>query len=477
MRILYVGWGFSPFHTGGSVRYAEAVMAAMAGRGHACAYFCAGRFSLLPKSSPSLRRWNRDGVALYEVFDSPILPTWGVGTKDPGTEIRSPMLAGLLRDAVRDFRPDLIHIHELNALSADLVEVLKEFEAPVCCSLHDFGPVCPTFFLYKYDRAVCRDYQEGEDCVRCSAQAPARSLAFRLALGLHSAFGARGKGIVQALSSTAKALFRSTAERAAPPGEGAAAGFVLRREAFSRALSRVDLLLPVSGRVAILYAGYGVSAPAVRVLHPVLPHHDRLCPAAGGGRSGGKVRLGYIGGLIPAKGIEVLLDAHGRMAEKGNVELALHGVCDPAYRRELARRFPGGMAGYQGAFEPDRLGEILGAIDVGVFPSVCEETYGLVAVEFQHAGIPVVASRTGGIPEVIRDGENGILVHPGDSAALAAALDRLVRDPRMRDALAGRAVRSPTFTEHLDVLESIYGNLRAGGIGGGRGGEGAVIGL
>lgn len=477
MRIQYVGWGFSPFHSGGSIRYAEAVMAAMAARGHACAYFCAGRFSLLPKPSPSLRRWNRDGVALYEVLDSPILPTWGVGTKEPEAEIRSPQLAGLLRETVREFRPDLVHIHELNALSADLVEVLKESGAPVCGSLHDFGPVCPTFFLYKHDCTVCRDYREGQDCVLCSAQAPGRSLAFRLALGVHSALGARGKGIVQALSSRAKALFRSTAERAALPGKGAAAGFVRRREAFSRALSQVDLLLPVSGRVASLYAGYGVLAPAVRVLHPVLPHHDRIRPPAGGRRSGGKVRLGYIGGLIPAKGIEVLLDAHGRMEEKGNAELAIHGVCDPAYRRELARRFPEGMAGYRGAFEPDRLGEILGAIDVGVFPSVCEEAYGLVAVEFQHAGIPVVASRTGGIPEVLRDGENGILVPAGDACALAAAMDRLVRDPRLRDALAGRAFRAPTFTEHLDVLEAIYGDLRVGGIRGGREGEGTVSGL
>lgn len=49
---------------------------------------------------------------------------------------------------------------------------------------------------------------------------------------------------------------------------------------------------------------------------------------------------------------------------------------------------------------------------MGVFPSVCEETYGMVALEFLRAEIPVIASRIGWIPEYLRDGENGLLV-PG----------------------------------------------------------------
>ena len=456
MKILYIGWGFSPFRMGGSLRYAESVMEGMAARGNTVGYFCSGRFSLLPRRISTLKTWSRGAVTMFEVRDSPIVPGWGLGTKNPRIEVECPPLRVHLETVLAEFRPEIVHVHDLHAMSADLVCAVKARGIPVLYSLHDYGPLCPTFFLFRHDRVVCEDYRDGEECVKCSAQAPRDAFAFRCALGAHSLFGHRGGAVISVVSSAAKAFLRKASAGGEARDAGDAAGFVARRKAFVEALSSADLLLPVSRRVANLYSAYGVAGPMVRVLHPLLPHHEKIRRVGRAPRSDGKVRFGYLGALMPAKGIEVLLEAYGRMERKGDAELRLHGPCDARYRQELARRFPEGMAGYRGAFRPDQLQGIRSGIDVGVFPSVCEETYGMVAVEFLRAGIPVIASRIGGIPEVVLEGEGGILFPPGDPAALSSILDALAASPS-RIAEMGRNGRpGERFEAHLDRVEGIY---------------------
>jgi glycosyltransferase involved in cell wall biosynthesis len=83
---------------------------------------------------------------------------------------------------------------------------------------------------------------------------------------------------------------------------------------------------------------------------------------------------------------------------------------------------------------------------VDVVPSTRLEAFGAVALEAIAAGTPVVASRHGGLPDVVVDGERGLLVPPGDAPALGAGLDRLLGDEGLRGRLAaGAAVRAKRF--------------------------------
>jgi glycosyltransferase involved in cell wall biosynthesis len=75
---------------------------------------------------------------------------------------------------------------------------------------------------------------------------------------------------------------------------------------------------------------------------------------------------------------------------------------------------------------------LLPAFDLVVVPSLAREGFGLAAIEAMDAGIPVIASRVGGLPEVVEDGRTGLLVPPGDSAALAEAMTRLLERPETR---------------------------------------------
>ena len=95
-----------------------------------------------------------------------------------------------------------------------------------------------------------------------------------------------------------------------------------------------------------------------------------------------------------------------------------------------------------------------------------QEPFGLPVVEAMAAGRPVVASRAGGIPELVADGRTGLLVEPGDPLALADALLTLLADPERARAMgaAGRkdAVAHWTWQRAADRLCAVYGSLAAG---------------
>jgi glycosyltransferase involved in cell wall biosynthesis len=92
--------------------------------------------------------------------------------------------------------------------------------------------------------------------------------------------------------------------------------------------------------------------------------------------------------------------------------------------------------------------EVMAALDVLVLPSVKSEATSQVIPQALAVGVPVVATRVGGIPEIVRDGQTGLLVPPADAPALAAAILVLLRDPARAAILtaAGQALVRERYT-------------------------------
>jgi glycosyltransferase involved in cell wall biosynthesis len=107
----------------------------------------------------------------------------------------------------------------------------------------------------------------------------------------------------------------------------------------------------------------------------------------------------------------------------------------------------------------DRLPVIIGRWDLSVIPSICE-SFGVAALESSAMEVPVVASRVGGLPETVRDGQTGLLVPPSDSEALANALVELLSDePRRREmGTAGRRMVAEEYEWQscLERWEAVY---------------------
>jgi glycosyltransferase involved in cell wall biosynthesis len=157
--------------------------------------------------------------------------------------------------------------------------------------------------------------------------------------------------------------------------------------------------------------------------------------------------------LAPQKGHRVLFDAlPAIVARVPNVHVRLVGheeLSTVAELREYAEQR--GVAD-RVTFEGFRSAvDVMADFDVFVLPSLWEG-FGLVLLEAMAAGRPVVASAVGPIPEIVVDGVTGLLVPPGDAAALAAAITRLLTDPDLAAAF-GRAGRARVEAEFgLDTM-------------------------
>jgi glycosyltransferase involved in cell wall biosynthesis len=148
--------------------------------------------------------------------------------------------------------------------------------------------------------------------------------------------------------------------------------------------------------------------------------------------------LGAVGRFEAEKGHAVLLEALPLVRRvRPDARLVLVG----AGGREAALRERAGRADLDGAvvFAGERdAAELLGSFDVFVQPSLYE-SQGMALLEAMAAGVPVVASEVGGVPDAVRPGETGLLVRPSDPAALAAAVLRLLERPGEAAAIAERA--------------------------------------
>ena len=135
------------------------------------------------------------------------------------------------------------------------------------------------------------------------------------------------------------------------------------------------------------------------------------------------------------KGADVLLDAYARLSRPP--PLVMIGETWP----DTPQPVPAG-AMLLGPWPNAAVREAMRRCLALVAPSIWPEPFGIVVAEALTAGRPVVASAIGGIPEVVRDGHDGLLVAAADASALATALDRVISEPGLREALATRAAQS-----------------------------------
>ncbi len=169
--------------------------------------------------------------------------------------------------------------------------------------------------------------------------------------------------------------------------------------------------------------------------------------------------IGALGRLEPAKGYDLLLKAVAGVAqERSNLRclIAGSGRQAPALKRQAADLGIKDRVIFTG-FRNDT-SRLLAAMDVFALPSRTEGIP-IALLEAGACGLPIVAARTGGVPEVIRDGENGLLVEPEDTEGLAQALDNLLRDETLAQRLGKQA--SVEIPMRFSMDDMVYGTRLA----------------
>ncbi len=202
------------------------------------------------------------------------------------------------------------------------------------------------------------------------------------------------------------------------------------------------------------------------------------------GVSEGDVVFFYAGAIVPEKGVLHLARAFARLAERDTrAHLAIAGgaalwdqsvtALNPsrAYEEQvhqaLATAAAAGRVHFLGRVPTNEMPGAYASGDVVVVPSVWQEAFGLVALEGLALGLPVIASATGGLPEVVHP-SNSLLVQPGDESGLEDALSLLACDPGLRRRL-GEAARPHalkfSWERTAQALEIVYEDYRLAGKG------------
>jgi glycosyltransferase involved in cell wall biosynthesis len=187
-------------------------------------------------------------------------------------------------------------------------------------------------------------------------------------------------------------------------------------------LGRFGFAVAPSRAMARFLADHGLPA---RRIH-VVPNGIDVprAPRASTKRSRGQLVLGTAANLEYHKGIDVLLEACSRMRAKPRIEI----LGDGTMRRALEDQAAGLGLDAHFAGHVDDVRQRIRTWDLFVLPSRAEN-FPLAALEAMAASRPVLGTRVGGVPEVVVDGETGVIVEPEDPAALAAAVDELARRP------------------------------------------------
>jgi glycosyltransferase involved in cell wall biosynthesis len=178
-------------------------------------------------------------------------------------------------------------------------------------------------------------------------------------------------------------------------------------------------------------------------------------------RSTGKVELLFVGTWTPRKQLVRLLEALARLDSDYQLTVVGDPERDPSYAAQVRAALAGSpevarRVTLVGKVDDARLAALHASSDLFVSPSDFEG-YGMAIAEAVHAGLPVVAASGGAVPEVLRDGEEAILVPPVDTSALARALEQVIRDPRCRARMrrCAQSRRLPRWSESVERFERL----------------------
>jgi glycosyltransferase involved in cell wall biosynthesis len=394
-RVLLVNANFADGTCGGTQVWTELLAQWLSARGHDVAVLCTGE---------ETRRETHPAAVVYRV--RPPRVTVAESSRptrfaNQSLAMHNPLVAGDVRRALRDFRPDVCHLQMLRRLTPAAYAALgRRPPFPVLWTIHEL------YSLWNFDPFAPDDNPRKLATRRPRFLAPVKYRHRRLSRRL---------------------------DRVTAPSHYALDAW------------RGD--------------GYFRGVPAT-VLPLAVPHEWGPPEALATERAvrGGAEAMSFLflGRLDHVKGVVELLRAWERLDDPGCLlHFAGAGMLEPYVRRAAARdhriRFHGLLAGRSKR-------DLLRCVDAIVFPSTWGETFGLSLLEGFAAALPCIATRVGAVPDVVNDGETGLLVPPGDDAALRAAVTAL-RDPARRarmSAAAARAALRHDPDRFVDALEALY---------------------
>ncbi|GIF15394.1 glycosyltransferase family 4 protein [Actinoplanes teichomyceticus] len=404
MKILMLAQFFPP-DIGGEERHVLNLANALVARGHQVVVGT----QLLPGTD---RVETLPGGVVVHRFTSSAMRL-GARYSDPHRPhhlpLPDPALTTALNRLVERVRPDVVHAHNWIVNSA--VALRRRYPFKLVLTLHDYSNVCATKRMMR-DGRPCPG--PGARCLPCAGGHYGTVVGAGTALAVKAMHRWKDHAVDHIVS-----VSNAVAQRNGVPGG------------------------PVPSSVIPNFVPDTVAELIEHADNPDLPPGDFLF---------------FAGDLLRDKGVPTLLDAYQRLGA-GRPPLVMVGRRSPAVPDEL----PAGVRVFEQWTHP-RVMAAFRRCTLAVLPSTWPDPCPTTVLEAMAAGRPVITTSTGGMVDMVQDGVSGVLVAPGDAAALAKAIGRLLADPGLRDRLgdAGRArVEHFTASSVAARVEKVYQEVMA----------------
>lgn len=425
MRILIAVHGYPPTQNGGAERRAARTALHLMARGH--------QVRVLTVTPDAPGTYDVDGVPVTRLA----LPeVWAVvGSLE---EYANPVIERAVAGVLAEWRPDVVHLFSGYLMSGSVLTAAKRAGIRCVVSLTDYWWICHRLVLVTSNGERCAG-PSLSGCARCLAETRRR---YRVA-------GQFGGGVADRVwAQLADRPGSSLAERLHVP-------MIARRlEMLPELLRHADALISPSQFLADQYIKCGVEPAKILVQRQGVELAACPMPVAGRG-----LRVGYVGQVKRHKGVDLVLEAWGKLSGSAPRELHIYGsaVGEESYGAQIRRMVSAADAAqWHGEYKGAEVWAVLAQLDVLVVPSRWVENSPNAILEAQAVGIPVIGSNLGGIAELVRDGENGLLFAVDDADELAKRLQRLLDDPATVRRLRNAPNTFRSVEHELDELETLY---------------------
>lgn len=444
LRILHFALGLPPYRAGGMTRYVLDLMRVQIASGaHSVSLLYPGAHGF--RASRILKRAPRDGVAIFELSNPPVVPMLS-GISDPARIIRQ-------ADAVPDSeieallaeqRPDVLHIHSLMGIPSRLIPLAKARGTRVVFTTHDYFGLCARATFLDRQGRVC-EAASPERCANCCGNAPGYLHSF-----LYS----------QPIFHHLKKHLRRFSSGGRPPrdSDSPSGGRIASASDFARLLryylDQLSLVDQFHFTSSVSEAAYRKQLPRISgtripvTLHSIVDHRKQRVQT-----DSSKLRLGFVGDSAPFKGYSHLTEQLHILRREGldNWELNVFG-----HGHESDAPAPGIVI--HGPFEHSRIGSIYGELDLLVVPSLWNETFSLVTLEALSFGTPALVHQSVGAKDLVQLFAPELVVQP---SRLGAALRQFLANPSLVRDAKDRLIQADLPFDHEQHCSGIEGFYRA----------------
>jgi glycosyltransferase involved in cell wall biosynthesis len=432
MKILMAVHHFPPKYTGGAEWRTYRTASYLIQRGHEVRVVSVEQIDCDPANGEPF-------VWMDETFEGvPIQRLCYNRTRMPDPvsgEYNNPWIGAHLAQIMRDWKPDLFHLISGYLITGSSLVAAREAGIPSVVTLTDFWFICPRISFLRSNGSLSTLPIRPATCARCLGEERRR---FRY--------------VGKVVPWLADLYWQNRTDRT---------GYIeMRLDFLLKELNQAGAVISPSQFLKNIYTNAGV-------------HPDKVIFSRQGSLLAGLeqsswvksespvLRIGYLGQITPIKGVHVLLEAAKKL-NGAQIEVNIYGDTGPfpEYTRKLASLSKDDpRIKFRGVYSRSEVSEVFRNLDVLVVPSLWYENSPNVIIEAFAHNTPVLASRLGGMGEMVEDEKTGLLFEPGDPDDLARALLCLLDDPDLLGQLRGRINPIKSMDEEMDELEAIYSDL------------------